>query len=303
VSQYIETIRPKVEDAAWRRVFAEVQRIVKAAEPDTPYSARELLGPLAKLAVFADGRGMPGSADVWLDREVIELFISLGCPDVSEATRANYRSRLVRLREALFGPDLPGGPPARLSGSTASRPYTGSELSGLWSSAAGQPTGQLRDGLKTLLALGMGCGLDSPEVIPLRVHDVRRTGPSGPVVVAVRGRRARLVVCRAAWENVLADVVERATAGSWLFRPDATARSTNTVTNFLDRTRPSTEALRLVMGRARATWIVELINAQVPLPVLVAAAGVDSLHALSRLMPHVAVVGADEAARFLRGEP
>lgn len=71
--------------------------------------------------------------------------------------------------------------------------------------------------------------------------------------------------------------------------------------NFLARTHPSLTAPPLVMGRAWASWIVELVDARTPLTVLAAAAGVDSLHALSRLMLYFAPVEAGEAEAILRG--
>lgn len=301
MSQHIEAYRPARPTAAWWRVAAEVQTIVKAAEPATGYSATALLGVLGRLAVFADGRGLPAGAESWLDAETIEAFVASGCPTVSVRTRANYRSRLYRLREAVIGTQLPGGPTAKLADTAVSVPYSRAAQADLWGAAAGQSTPRMREDLKILLALGLGCGLDSAEAIQVRTHDVRRTGPDGPVVVAVRGKRARLVVCRRDWESVLASAADRAQPGTWLFRPSATTRGKNTVTNFLGKCRAADGGLKLNMARARATWIVELINARVALPVLVAAAGVDSLHALSKLLPHVAEVDADEAEQMLRG--
>ncbi|QLE75258.1 hypothetical protein FGW37_29950 [Streptomyces rectiverticillatus] len=69
-----------------------MKTVVKDADPLLPYTARELLGPLTKLALFADAEGMPATAEVWLSKELIERFIQMGCPTASEATRANYRS-------------------------------------------------------------------------------------------------------------------------------------------------------------------------------------------------------------------
>jgi hypothetical protein len=43
------------------------------------------------------------------------------------------------------------------------------------------------------------------------------------------------------------------------------------------------------------------VDANVPLTTLVAAAGVDSLHAFSRLMPYFSSATADAAAKALRG--
>jgi hypothetical protein len=75
------------------------------------------------------------------------------------------------------------------------------------------------------------------------------------------------------------------------FAPNAHARAKNTVVNFLSRATPGLTAPPLVMGRARSSWVVDLADAHVPITALVAAAGVDSLHALSRLMPHLGIAG------------
>ncbi|HCA84961.1 MAG TPA: hypothetical protein DEQ61_05380 [Streptomyces sp.] len=306
MNQRIQSYRPAGSPPGWSRVGDEVRRIVTRAAPELPYQARELLSALARLALFCDGEGMPATAEVWLAREVIERFVLVGCPHVGESSRGNYRSRLLRLREAVIGEDCVTGKPAKLAGSSPARPYSRTELADLWGWAGGQPTEELRWGCKTLLALGAGSGLDSPELIPLRAHDVRRPSHAGgPVVVAVRGSRARLIVCRRPWDAVLADAAERLESpgeASYLFRPSFHSRGTNTVTNFLCRTKRSQGVPRLVMSRLRSTWLVDLFEARLPITVIVAAAGVDTLHGLSRILPFLNSVPAGEAGTLLRGD-
>lgn len=57
------------------------------------------------------------------------------------------------------------------------------------------------------------------------------------------------------------------------------------------------------MGRCRATWLVERMNVPIPLPVLLAAAGLVSLHALSRFLPYLQPAGPDAAHTILREMP
>ncbi|MER5909838.1 hypothetical protein ABT124_04860 [Streptomyces sp. NPDC001982] len=305
MSQRIDSYRPAGSPAGWSRVGDEVRRVVHLADPLLPYKARELLSALAKLALFCNSEGLPGKAEVWLSREVIERFIAIGCPNVRESTCGNYRSRLLRLSEVILGGDCRTGKPAKLSASIPNSPYGRTELADLWGWASGQPTEELRWGCKTLMALGLGVGLDSPEVIPLRVHDVHRaSGGGGSVVVATRGPRKREILCRRPWEGVLASAADRLdTVGTaqYLFRPNSHSRGTNTVTNFLARTQPSPSVPRLVMGRLRSNWLVELFEERLPITVIVAAAGVDTLHGLSRILPFLSALPADEAARLLRG--
>lgn len=306
MSQRIHSYRPSGSPAGWGRVGDEVRRVVLHAAPLTSLKARELLGALAQLALFCDGQGLPASADVWLSREVIERFIDVGCPQVRESTRGNYRSRLMRLRELVLGGECRTGKPTELSASSPNRPYSQRELADLWGWAGGQPTDELRWGCKTLLALGAGVGLDSPEVIPLRVHDVRHAPDMrGPVVVKTRGPREREILCRRPWEAVLASAAKRLEtpgSASYLFRPNCHSRGTNTVTNFLARTKPGQGSPRLVMGRLRSTWLVDLFESRVPITVIVAAAGVDTFHGLSRILPFLSGPPADEAAALLRGD-
>lgn len=56
------------------------------------------------------------------------------------------------------------------------------------------------------------------------------------------------------------------------------------------------------MGRLRSTWLVGLFNDRVPITVIVAAAGVDTLHGLSRILPFLDPVPAEQAATLLRGD-
>ena len=103
---------------------------------------------------------------MWLSREVIERFIAVGCPNVRESTRGNYRTRLLRLSEIVLGGACRTGKPAKLSASVPNSPYTRTELADLWGWASGQATEELRWGCKTLMALGLGVALDKPGQRP-----------------------------------------------------------------------------------------------------------------------------------------
>ncbi|MFF5700913.1 hypothetical protein ACFY7H_00095 [Streptomyces sp. NPDC012794] len=297
IAQY----RPAYAPPAWERVEHEVRATVARAAPLTTHRARDLLTALTRIAVFADQHGHPPDARRWLDPAMVEYFTAVGCPEVREAARANYRSCLTAIRQAVYGPDLPGGKPVSLSSSDPSAPYTPAEKAGLWAWAGGQPTQELRRSLRLLLVLGLGCGLDTNEIIPLRGPDVRALDGGGQVL-SVRGSRARLVICSRPYERALAEAGERSGTGS-LFRPGCQARGSNTVTDLIYRATRDPRVPRLVMGRCRATWLVDRMNIPIPLTVLLAAAGLDSLHALSRLVPHLKTIGAQQAATILREMP
>ncbi|MFE2718790.1 hypothetical protein ACFXKI_44430 [Streptomyces mirabilis] len=135
---------------------------------------------------------------------------------------------------------------------------------------------------------------------------VDKAGPGARAHTGNGSNESDDILCRRPWEGVLASAVDRlATPGlaQYLFRPNCHSRGTNTVTNFLARSQPSPNAPRLVMGRLRSNWLVELFEERLPITVIVAAAGVDTLHGLSRILPFLPAVTAEEAARLLRGGP
>ncbi|MBQ0983236.1 hypothetical protein KBZ10_01500 [Streptomyces sp. F63] len=97
------------------------------------------------------------------------------------------------------------------------------------------------------------------------------------------------MLCRNAWAPVLTEATARASRPSqarYLFRPASHARGTNTVTNFLARTKRTPGTPPLVMGRARATWLVDAVEARMYLPTLMAAAGLTTLRSVDRILPN-----------------
>lgn len=302
VMDAIERYRPHLPGPVWERIGPECRRAVARAKPTSPKQARDWLGALAHAVAYADACGRPATAETVLTPEAIEWFLATGCGHIRESSRGNRRGRLHHLRHALLGPDLLTGQPAAYSGSDSSRPYSKAEQSRLYSCARFQPTDQLRYGFLVLLALGFGCALDSPEIIPLRTHDVR-TAPNGAVAVAVRGPRTRLVLCRSSWASVLAEATSWASVpgqARYVFRPNCYARGTNTVTNFLARTKTSHGTPSLIQGRARATWLVDAVEARMHLPTLMAAAGLTTLRSIDRIMPYVRNLTAEQAAAALK---
>lgn len=298
----IDRYRPKLPGPVWDRIGPDCRRAVAKAEPATPKEARDWIGALAYAAAHADACGRPTKAEHLLTSEAIEWYLAMGYLHADESSRSNRRCRLHKLRRALLGPDLRTGNPAVYTGSDSSRPYTKPEQAQLYAAARAQPTEELRYGFLTLLALGLGCALDSPEIIPLRIHDVREA-PNGAVAAAVRGRRNRIVLCRNAWAPVLTESTawaSRPGQARYLFRPASHARGANTVTNFLARTKRTPGTPVPVMGRARATWLVDAVEARMHLPTLMAAAGLTTLRSIDRILPHVRNLAPDQAATLLR---
>jgi hypothetical protein len=84
----------------------------------------------------------------------------------------------------------------------------------------------------------------------------------------------------------------------FLFRPTREKTHPNLISNFVDKTTPG--RVRANAQRMRSTWLVTHMTAGTPPKVLVEAAGVDSLEALTRFLRFVPDVDPTAARRAMR---
>jgi hypothetical protein len=164
---------------------------------------------------------LPDDPEVWLRHETIDEFVLTGCTDLAPRSAQTYRAWLRHIRATLAwlerGEQAP--PPMRApAGVTA--PYSPVQLGRLRSWAEHLP-GQARTDALALMALAFGCGLTSGELAAVRTEHLRHLD-SGAVVVTAPGTE-RLIVCRAAWEDVLVHAADQP-SGRFVFRPRRAAR-------------------------------------------------------------------------------
>lgn len=300
VSRRIRDYCPRLPRHQWVPVADQVRAVVAAAAPATCYEAGHLLHVVGRLAVWADRSGLPRDPGVWMRTETIDAFVVSGCAGMDGSTVQTYRSWLRRVREALVWVQRGEAPPVRLSSPRGPQPpYEQGELRRLrmWASCL---AGRARlDGL-ALMALGAGCGLAPGEIAKVRGHHVHLT-PSG-VAVVDSGLPGRLVVCRAGWEAVLAELVEASGSG-FVFRPGRkTAAAKNLISSWPQRHRPRPGLPPLSARRLRSSWIVELLSERIDPVVIARAAGMASPAALAPYHRWVPPLREEEVGRLLRGQ-
>ncbi|MEU7894147.1 hypothetical protein AB0B45_14940 [Nonomuraea sp. NPDC049152] len=119
------------------------------------------------------------------------------------------------------------------------------------------------------------------------------------VVVNASGTE-RLIVCRAAWEDVLAGAADT-DSDTFVFRSRRAARhAKNLFSSWTARHQPTGGLPALSVRRLRASWIVELLTARIDLGVVAAAAGM-SASALARYSHFVPTLDKQTAVALLRG--
>ncbi|MDF2260479.1 hypothetical protein P2L57_33655 [Streptomyces ferralitis] len=298
VSRRIRDYRPRLPPERWTAVADQVRATVAAAAPATRYEATRLLHAVGRLAVWADGRGLPRDPGVWMRSETIDAFVLSGCTG-EDGSVQTYRCRLRRVREALVWVERGEAPPVRLSSPRNPQPpYEDRELSRLRAWAGHLPGRARLDGL-ALMALGAGCGLAPGEVARVRGSHIRIT-PSG-VAVLDEIMLGRLVACHAGWEAVLAELSEAAGAG-FVFRPGRkTAAAKNLISSWPARHRPHAGLPPLSARRLRSTWIVRLLAEGISPVVIASAAGMTSPAGLAPYHRWVPPLPGGEVVRLLRG--
>lgn len=296
IATYVSNYRPDgLDSETWNTIRPFVLDTLARYEPDRLTSARMRLGTLAAYAGWAHERGYPLERDVLLDCDLIEAFVDSA--GVSRTTAANYRSRL----NGIVGRVNPAGKGPAVSVKVAHRavkaPYGPDEVAAIVRIARTQPSETTGRQLRACVGLGLGAGLDSVDLKPLRgrnLHD----GEEG-IRVEVPGRRGRTVWVLAEFEDLVRSAIDGLRPSSLVVGTKASRR--NVAAKIFEQAHILGDAPHFEQSRMRTTWLARLLVARVPLPVIMQAAGLTSARTLTDLIP-LLDIDTDATAGLLRGE-
>jgi hypothetical protein len=304
LAQVIDGYRPaRVPETTMQQITPFLHAAITASTLAGAESVRKHCNHLTELALFALDRGLPLQVPALLTTSVIDDHIRTGMTGAKDGLRAERRRRLLALaRTANPGPDVP----AKLTpvGHSAIKPcYTPAELAAIVRVSKTQPTPARSRDLACVVSLAAGAGLDSVDLRGLYTDHIADLGADG-ILVHVQGPRPRVVPLRARFEDLLRTSLAGRGAGELLLGRKEDRR--NTAARVTERAAlhkvPHIEPARL-----RSTWLADLMTDQVPLAVILQAAGLKSARTLSELQPHLGPwletkgLCATEAAQ-LRGE-
>lgn len=287
VSQFIGAHGAQIPEHRWEAIRPLVVECVAHMAFDRVHEAKNYLTATVRLVDWAyHVAGQPLEREKIFRPEVIDNLVVSGCDDLAEATRATYRSRLLQMSDRFLES------PYRLARGTkfgrfsnASIPLTPDEIARLRLWAEWQPSQYRRVNATVLLALGLGGGLTTSEIISVRAEHVQVDDEG--VLVHVTGRRSRSVPLRHEWEQPIATLSQAAMKPQMpLFSPGRKAEASPTlISNFLYSARDL--PVRLNVQRLRATWIVTHMANRVPPAIISEAAGLDSPNGLLRFAAFV----------------
>jgi len=268
----------------WDVIGAFVEGAVADSLAACARSERDLFAAATPMVLWAwQARGVPLERGRVFRRSMVEQFIHLGMPGAARGSRATLRSALWRMTEVLNPEDAPGTH-RPIPRSTPTAPYTDAGVAELYSWANTQSTpNRSRDAL-TLLALGLGAGLPTRELVEVRTGDIgfdtASDGTATASVVIWRGL-PRVVPVQPVWVRTARSVHDQLGEDSWMFCPGRTGAGSGQVTNFLTRSRTT---LDVRPARMRATWLVRHLAEGTPADELLRIAGLKHYAALDKIV-------------------
>lgn len=182
----------------------------------------------------------------------------------------------------------------RTSTSTpVSQPYSPTEQGAIRRWAETQPSERRRSLCGAVVALTLGAGLTSHELMNVRQRDVV-TLDDGMVGVRVG---SRLVPVIEEWNDLIAHLAD-GRSEQYLIAPGRSQRDGQSIHQIIGRI--PTHPTHPLPQRMRNTWLIRCLDAGVPLQNVVEAAGLESPEMLRRLIPFMAKLDGDVAVRAFR---
>jgi hypothetical protein len=281
------------DDERWELARRGAERILAAdaplAEDDRGYVASER-NALCALCYWAARDGEEALCpDALLDEATIQRFVA----DDGPTRRASHRSRVAlassvrRFRRAF--PELF---PQRRRPSEADpvlAPLEDWQFDAAWEETRGFRSAETRLNLRAMLLLGRGAGLDGAEMCFASGADVRHEPAAGTWVVVRRPGREREVPVLARYGPLLEDLAHARKERCLVADVPAPCNSSQPgqLARVLSRALARHgRGFKVSPEMLRKAWLVEHVAANVPVPSLLAAAGLGSLRTLERLLPY-----------------
>lgn len=285
----------------WEKVAAFVRAVVEQAkaDPNSPYVTKKLMVHVTAHVVWCHRiAGLPLDVSAMFDRDVISESCERAFPHLTTGTLATRRSALLFVAEQVLPQDERTTRLKPLRDDKLAMPYDGAEQLALRSWARGQTTPIRRRDCHTILALGLGAGLNAHDMIRLRVRDVQFDS-EGVLVRVTDSKFPREVPVLWKWEQPLVDLVDTRDHDDLVLGVARTTINPNYLNYFISRTAPEA-GLRPNSERLRNTWLLHHLNSGTPLGPLSVAAGLETFRTFEKLVRLLPEPTAEEVRRAMR---
>lgn len=263
----ITRYRPNPPTAIWPQVRHLTIECALAMNPQTHANARRLMSMISLFCTWVvTTTGCPPTVERVFAQAHLDRYLRTRLGSHSESYRFDVSRALASIAETTLGTRLrqQPTPPA----GEAVRPHSAAERAVFVSWAKTLSTPLKRANAHTLLALAGGAGLTSQQIMDATVEDI--DFEDSRAFVTVHQPRYRRIPVRRAWLRTLTAGFGTRSTGMAFRGYRLEEYPPNQLHQFLTRTRGE---LRPSVSRLRAGWIVELLNANLPLDVLLATTG------------------------------
>ena len=309
LAETIAVFRPhRFTDEEWSQVAVATRALATAYQPASVNWLRTQSGTFARFCRWVATR--PERVDLGselrtfevLESGLVEQYLMGPLATSPDNSRATVRSVLRR------GVDrLSAVPKVTVAYRSVQAPYTPFECASFMRLAKHQPTSATRRGLSAMVALGLGAGLAANEqraISPDRISEVDLGEGVTGLLIDVPGERARSVIVREAYEELLREAValhraERRADSAPLYGNKSGRRNATTGVRQNAQTALG-DGVDIDVARLRSTWLVACMSAEVPLGALLRASGLRSARTLVELLSHCPLPSEDSVARTLR---
>ena len=309
LAETIAVFRPhRFTDEEWSQVAVATRALATAYQPASVNWLRTQSGTFARFCRWVATR--PERVDLGselrtfevLESGLVEQYLMGPLATSPDNSRATVRSVLRR------GVDrLSAVPKVTVAYRSVQAPYSPFECASFVRLAQHQPTSATRRGLSAMVALGLGAGLSANEqrtISPDRISEVDLGEGVTGLLIDVPGDRARSVIVRAAYEELLREAValhraERRADSAPLYGDVVTRHNATGAVRQSAKTALG-DGVDIDAARLRSTWLVACMSAEVPLGALLRASGLRSARTLVDLISYCPLPSEDAVVRTLR---
>lgn len=284
-----------VDDAAWAVIgpaFLAAMQVCATASVDAVKRQSTAVSAYLKFRYRA---GLPVDDDTVWTHAGIDHFSLAGMPTMTAATRNDYRSRLLtacsKINPVFAGPTVP------TQGHVSVRPgYSAVEEDAIKRAALRQRNPGARRTLCLMVGLAGGAGITG-ELKELYGRDVT-DDPDEGIIVRVPGKRARVVVVRRDYEELVRVGITGVRPNQLLVGRNP--ERSNVGGRIVRKAELFDDAPQIDARRLRSTWLTWLITQPVPINVILAAAGLQGARSLVELYALLERPDDDAMLRVLR---
>lgn len=294
--QRLDSYKPLgVADAEWQTVAGTVHSIMERSQLKNLNTFDKHLRVLAGYMLWRHQHGRSHLPVEALTFVAIDEFFRGGLEGRSERTRDEYRGRLRMLAQRV-NPGESAPPRLVTSGRHSVRPgYSASEEAAICRVVQRIVAPKPRRSMCAIVGLSAGAGLGSEDLRPLIRAHIEDRGVQG-IVVNVPGRNGRRVAVRREYEDIVRVGLEGLSPSSLVLGTKVNRR--NVTGNIIDGSGIIEKVPDISTARLRNTWLSWLLVNQVPLKVVLDAAGLASAQTITDLLDTLPDV--DDVEHYLR---